>query len=52
MDFKFIKNFSPRTKLDKKMYDNVASRWSELGFEGKAPVVTVFEDKTSAKDIT
>ena len=26
--------------------------WSELGFEGKAPVVTVFEDKTSAKDIT
>jgi hypothetical protein len=28
------------------------ARWSELGFEGKAPVITVFEDKTSAKDVT
>jgi 3-polyprenyl-4-hydroxybenzoate decarboxylase len=52
MDYKHIKSFSPRTKLDKKMYDNVVSRWTELGFEGTAPVVTVFEDKTSAKDIT
>ncbi len=43
---------SPRTKLDKAMYDNVVSRWSELGLSGTAPVITVFEDKTSAKDVT
>ena len=36
MDYKYIKTFSPRTKLDKKMYDNVVSRWSELGFSGTA----------------
>jgi 4-hydroxy-3-polyprenylbenzoate decarboxylase len=52
MDYQHIKSFSPRTKLDKKMYDNVVSRWTELGFAGTAPVVTVFEDKTSAKDVT
>jgi hypothetical protein len=52
MDYKHIKSFSPRTKLDKKMYDNVVSRWSELGFSGTAPVINVFEDKTSAKDVT
>jgi hypothetical protein len=52
MDYKHIKSFSPRTKLDKKMYDNVVSRWTELGFSGTAPVINVFEDKTSAKDIT
>ena len=37
MDYKYIKTFSPRTKLDKKMYDQVVSRWSELGLPGKAP---------------
>jgi UbiD family decarboxylase len=52
MDYQHIKSFSPRTKLDKKMYDNVVSRWTELGFEGTAPVINVFEDETSAKDIT
>jgi UbiD family decarboxylase len=51
MDYKHIKNFSPRTKLDKKMYEQVAARWNELGFSGKAPEIKVFEDKTSAKDV-
>src|SRR3982075_1119812 len=50
MDYKHIKSFSPRTKLDKKTYENVVSRWTELGFEGTAPLISVFEDKTSAKD--
>ena len=50
MDYKHIKNFSPRTKLDKGMYDNVVARWSELGLSGKPPVISVFEDP-SAKDI-
>jgi 4-hydroxy-3-polyprenylbenzoate decarboxylase len=52
MDYKHIKSFSPRTKLDKKTYEQVAARWSELGFAGTAPQITVFEDKTSAKDVT
>ena len=52
MDFQHIKHFSPRTKLDKDMYDNVVSRWSELGLSGKPPVISVFEDKNSAKEIS
>jgi UbiD family decarboxylase len=44
MDFRYIKSFSNRTKLSKAAYDNVAARWTELGFEGKAPKVTVFEE--------
>jgi 4-hydroxy-3-polyprenylbenzoate decarboxylase len=52
MDYKHIKSFSPRTKLDKKTYDRVVSRWEELGFSGKPPEIRVFEDKTSAKDVT
>ena len=52
MDYKHIKSFSPRTKLDKKTYEQVAARWNELGFSGVAPQISIFEDKTSAKDIT
>jgi hypothetical protein len=52
MDYKHIKSFSPRTKLDKKTYDQVVSRWQELGLSGTPPEITIFEDKTSAKDVT
>jgi hypothetical protein len=52
MDYKHIKSFSPRTKLDKKTYDQVVSRWQELGLEGKPPEIRVFEEQTSAKEIT
>jgi hypothetical protein len=31
MDYRHIKTFSPRTKLDKTTYDRVVSRWNELG---------------------
>ncbi len=44
MDYRFIKSFSKRAKLSKASYDSVAARWRELGFEGEAPKVTVFED--------
>ena len=44
MDYRYIKNFSRRTKLSKDAYDNVVRRWSELGLEGKPPLMTVFED--------
>ena len=36
--------FSPRAKLSKKAYDNVVARWNELGFEGSAPAISVFEE--------
>ena len=39
MDYKYIKTFSPRTKLDKETYDQVVSRWSETGLRGKAPEI-------------
>jgi hypothetical protein len=51
MDYKHIKAFSPRTKLDKSTYDRVVSRWNELGFSGKPPEITVFEDKTSSQKL-
>ncbi len=44
MEYKFIKSFSRRTKLSKAAYDKVAARWSEYGFEGKAPAVSIFEE--------
>jgi UbiD family decarboxylase len=51
MDFRYIKTFSNRTKLSKAAYDNVVSRWTELGFEGKAPKVTVFEENPFAEHL-
>jgi hypothetical protein len=45
MDYKFIKSFSKRTKLDKATYEQVAKRWNEFGFKGKAPEISVFEDE-------
>jgi 4-hydroxy-3-polyprenylbenzoate decarboxylase len=44
MDYRYIKSFSKRAKLSKASYEQVAARWGELGFEGEAPKVTVFED--------
>lgn len=44
MDYRFIKTFSKRTKLDKDIYERVVGRWKELGLEGKAPAISVFED--------
>ena len=35
--------FSKRTTLRKKVYDQVAARWSELGLPGHAPTVRAFE---------
>jgi UbiD family decarboxylase len=44
MDYRFIKSFSKRAKLSQPAYENVVARWQELGFDGAAPKVTVFED--------
>src|SRR3974390_815808 len=35
--------FSKRTTLRKKVYDQVAARWTELGLPGKTPAVRAFE---------
>jgi hypothetical protein len=50
MDYKHIKTFSPRTKLDKATYRRVVSRWNELGLSGEPPEVTVFENRAGAEN--
>jgi len=35
--------FSKRTTLRKKIYDQIAARWTELGLPGHAPTVRAFE---------
>jgi len=42
-EFKYLKEFSPRTLLKKETYDQVCARWKELGFEGNPPKITTFE---------
>lgn len=44
MDYRYIKNFSKRSKLSKAAYDKVVSRWAEFGFDREPPNVTVFEE--------
>ena len=44
MDYKYIKEFSPRTRLSKPVYEQVARKWNELGFDGDAPDIKIFED--------
>ncbi len=38
--------FSKRTTLRKKIYDQVAARWPELGLPGKVPTVRAFETES------
>jgi 4-hydroxy-3-polyprenylbenzoate decarboxylase len=44
MEHRYLKTFSRRTKLRRAVYDNVVSRWDQLGFSGKPPQIAVFED--------
>jgi UbiD family decarboxylase len=44
MDYRYIKTFSKRTKLDQKTFEQVVGRWKELGIDGKPPTISVFED--------
>ncbi len=44
MDFKHIKDFAPRTKLSKPVYERVAAQWNELGFEGEPPKIDNFDE--------
>ncbi len=47
MDYRYIKTFSKRSKLAKSTYDNVVSRWQELGLDGQPPRVETFEENLS-----
>jgi 4-hydroxy-3-polyprenylbenzoate decarboxylase len=51
MEYKFIKTFSKRTKLDKTTYEQVTARWKELGLSGSPPPVSVFEDEAPGGNI-
>ena len=42
-EFRYIKEFSPRSLLREDVYDSVCRRWKELGFDGEPPKITVFE---------
>ncbi len=42
--FRHVEDFAPRTGLSKPVHDEVARTWNELGFEGEAPKVGIFED--------
>jgi UbiD family decarboxylase len=44
MEYKYIKTFSKRTKLSKAAYEQVVKRWTDYGFEGSAPEISIFED--------
>jgi len=43
-EHRYLDQFAKRTKLDKKIYDRVASRWKEFGFPGAPPQIDIFED--------
>ena len=45
MDYKYIKIVLAAHQARQEDLRQVVSRWSELGFAGKPPEITVFEDK-------
>lgn len=44
MDYRFIKSFAKCIRLSKPVYERVTARWTELGLDGKAPRITVFQE--------
>jgi UbiD family decarboxylase len=44
MEHRHLKRFSPRTKLRRSVYDQVAARWTGLGFPGRPPKLWALED--------
>lgn len=51
MDYRFIKSFAKRSNLSKHEYDRAVSRWKELGFEGRPPIITAFETQESVERV-
>ncbi len=44
-DFKHYDDFAPRTRLSRPVYEQVAAKWKELGFENEPPRIRIFEDE-------
>jgi UbiD family decarboxylase len=44
MQYRYIKEFAKRLRLDKPVYDKVAARWQQMGFTTPVPKVDLFED--------
>ena len=45
-EHRYLPVFSKRTTLRREIYDQVASRWRELGLPGEIPTVRAFEEET------
>jgi len=43
-EHRYLAQFAPRTKLSRKVYERVRSRWAELGLEGPPPTLAVLEE--------
>lgn len=44
MQYRYIKDFSPRTKLRRSVYEKVSANWAALGFSGTAPKIRVLAE--------
>jgi 3-polyprenyl-4-hydroxybenzoate decarboxylase len=45
MEHRYVKTFSPRTKLRRSVYERVAARWRHLGLDGAPPTPWALEDQ-------
>ncbi len=43
-EHRYLKEFAPRTKLSRAMYQRVRDRWRSLGLEGEPPEITLLEE--------
>ncbi len=50
MEHRHIERFATRTKLSQPVYERVASRWNELGFDGEAPPIRQFQTETGVAE--
>jgi 4-hydroxy-3-polyprenylbenzoate decarboxylase len=48
-EHKYLKVFSPRTRLRKEIYDRLVERWPEFGFDNPPPRLTHFEEAVDHK---
>lgn len=44
MEHKYLKTFSPRSRLRREVYDRLSARWKEFGLDGQPPQLTTFEE--------
>jgi 4-hydroxy-3-polyprenylbenzoate decarboxylase len=44
-EHRYLDQFAKRTKITKKMYDQISNRWKELGLPGGPPQMNIFEEE-------